>query len=291
MPPVIEEIESSPEGSPIKGSETAALKQASPVLGSKQASTESSPLTSLRTPFFWTWFQEEGFIQIGLQTKPVEEPKSKRVKTSSLPSANLAKFLKRSVVRGKIVKVAYFKEQGLKVFLDKLRSQGWLELFTNTQLGCSQPKLAEFYTKVSFTEGTVTSEVNGVQILFDAQKLGKILRILAVEFDIYVREDKSLLDKARLLNLAQRLSQQPGLKHPQPVKKGDMAPLHQLLFWFIIKNIIPRGQGRNQADAMDQCFTDLMDRSEQLNLPTIMIRHIARIANTTREHDLGYGSY
>ena len=68
-----------------------------------------------------------------------------------------------------------------------------------------------------------------------------------------------------------------------------MAPLHQLLFWFIIKNIIPQGQGRNQADAMDQCFTDLMDRSEQINLPAIMIRHIARIANTTREHDLGYG--
>ena len=31
-----------------------------------------------------------------------------------------------------------------------------------------------------------------------------------------------------------------------------------------------------------------MDRGEQINLPTIMIRHIARIANTTREHDLRY---
>jgi len=102
-------------------------------------------------------------------------------------------------------------------------------------------------------------------------------------FDIYVLEDKSLLGKARLLELAQRLSQQPGLKHPPPVKKGDMAPLYQLLFWFIIKNIIPRSQGRNQADVM------LMDRGEQINLPAIMIRHIARIANTTREHDLGYG--
>jgi len=32
-----------------------------------------------------------------------------------------------------------------------------------------------------------------------------------------------------------------------------------------------------------------MDREEQINLPTIMICYIARIANTTREHDLGYG--
>jgi len=34
---------------------------------------------------------------------------------------------------------------------------------------------------------------------------------------------------------------------------------------------------------------DLMDRVEPINLPAIMIRHIAKIANISREHDLGYG--
>jgi len=136
---------------------------------------------------------------------------------------------------GKDVKVAYFREQGL----DKLRCQRWLELFTKIQLGCSQLELAKFYARVLVTEGTVTIEVNEVHIVFDAQKLGEILGIPAAGFDIYIQEDKSLLDKARLLELAQLLSQQPRLKHPQPVKKEDMAPLHQLLFWFIIKNIIP----------------------------------------------------
>ena len=68
-----------------------------------------------------------------------------------------------------------------------------------------------------------------------------------------------------------------------------MTSLHKLLFWFIIKNVIPQGQGRNLADAMDQCFIDLMDQEEQINLPAIMIRHIARIVNTASEHDLGYG--
>ena len=66
-----------------------------------------------------------------------------------------------------------------------------------------------------------------------------------------------------------------------------MTSLHQLLFWFIIKNVIPWGQGCNLADVMDQCFVNLLDQGEQINLPAIMIRHIARIANTTREHDLG----
>jgi len=75
-------------------------------------------------------------------------------------------------------------------------------MFTNTQLGCSAPELAEFYARVSVTEGTATSEVNGVKIVFDAQNLGEILGIPVAGFDIYVREDKSLLGKARLLELA-----------------------------------------------------------------------------------------
>jgi len=99
----------------------------------------------------------------------------------------LEKFLKRSVMRGKIVKVGYFKEQGLELFLEKLRSQGWLELFTNTQLGCSQPDLAEFYARVTVIEGTVTSVVNVVQIEFDAQTLGEIVGLPAAGFDLYVR--------------------------------------------------------------------------------------------------------
>jgi len=85
------------------------------------------------------------------------------------------------------------------------------------------------------------------------------------------------------------LSQQPGLKSPQAVKKGDMQPLHQLIFWLIIKNIIPRAQGYNQDDAIDQCLTDLMGQREQINLLAFMINHIARIATTPRAHDLGYG--
>ena len=123
----------------------------------------------------------------------------------------------------------------------------------------------------------------------NAQALGVILGVPATDFDLYVREDKSLVSKARLLELAQHLSQQPRLRSPLAVKKGDMQSLHQLLFWFVIKNIISRAQGRNQADAMDQCLIDLMDKGEQINLPAFMINHIMWIATTPKTHDLGYG--
>jgi len=92
------------------------------------------------------------------------------------------------------------------VFLNKLRQQGWLALFTNTNLGCSIPDLAEFYARCSVTDGRLISEANGVKIEFDAQELGEILGIPATGFDIYVRKDKFVLDKARLVELAQKLS-------------------------------------------------------------------------------------
>ena len=46
-----------------------------------------------------------------------------------------AQLLKGNVVRGKVVNVSLFEEQGLGVFLTKLRAQGWLDLFANTQQG------------------------------------------------------------------------------------------------------------------------------------------------------------
>ena len=73
------------------------------------------------------------------------------------------------------------------------------------------------------------------------------------------------------------------------VRKGEMVPLHRLLFWFIIKNVIPWGQGQNLADPMDMCLTDLLDRGEKINLPAIMINHFRRIANTSKNHDMDYG--
>jgi len=50
------------------------------------------------------------------------------------------------------------------VFLDKLKAQGWFELFTNTQMGYSQSDVAEFYASVSVSEGVLSSTMNGVLI-------------------------------------------------------------------------------------------------------------------------------
>ena len=153
--------------------------------------------------------------------------------------------------------IQFFEEHGLGVFLTKLRAQGWLELFANTQQGCSLLELAEFYANCSVANGVVTSAVNEWHFSFDAATLGEILGIPSRGFDAYVREDKTILETARLLEISKRVSQKQDLRTPSSVKKGNLTSLHQLLFMFIIKNVIPRGQGRNSADLFDQCLVDL----------------------------------
>ena len=72
------------------------------------------------------------------------------------------------------MKVLYFQDQGLEVFLDKLRAQGWLGTFTNTKRGCSVPELTEFYANCEVTNGIVTSSVHGRALYFDADNLGAL---------------------------------------------------------------------------------------------------------------------
>jgi len=118
---VIEEILSSSKGSPIKTPETPAVPQDSPVLESEQASTETSPKQTLTSR---PVLKRKVEAQQSPSPKPTAEPSAKRAKSEVAPSPKLEKFLKRGVVRGKIVKVDYFQEQGLEVFLDKLKAQG-----------------------------------------------------------------------------------------------------------------------------------------------------------------------
>ena len=133
--------------------------------------------------------------------------------------------------------------------------------------GVFPTRLGKILCQVSIIEGRVTSKVNGVHIEFDAQTLGDILGVPVDGFDLYVWEDKSLLGKAKLPELAQRLTQQLGLKHPQAVKKGNMMPLHQLMFWFLIKNIITTVKGvlQEEKELNAKSYEDILNLLVGLN--------------------------
>ena len=135
-------------------------------------------------------------------------------------------FLQKSVVRGKVVKVSYFQQEGLGVFLENSEAQGWLDLFTDTKRGGSVPDLAEFYANCVVTNGVVTSIVNGHEVWFDDRELGELLGVFSEGFDVYMRENKSVLGDKWLLELTRKLAQKPYLTEFRSMRKGEMIPLH-----------------------------------------------------------------
>jgi len=130
------------------------------------------------------------------------------------PSEKCAHFLQKSVVQAKVVQVAYLKEQGMGMFLNKLEAQGWLGLFINTHRACFLPDLVQFYANYVVTKGVVISTINRHDLRFKAKDLGEILGMAIEGFDVYVREDKIVFGAKHLVELIQKLSQQSTLTAP-----------------------------------------------------------------------------
>ena len=162
QPILVKEFVSSPKSSPARDTRKVPAEQGSPQVSPAKGNgnTPAEP-SSKQTPPTQKTPSEKAVSKRKFSPKqgPAEgesiELSSKKAKKAAPTTSKLAQLLQRRVARGKIVKVAYFQEQGMKIFLDKLRAQAWLALFTNTQLGCSIPDLAEFYANCVVTQGMV----------------------------------------------------------------------------------------------------------------------------------------
>ena len=139
--------------------------------------------------------------QVSELVEESDEPKKKKVRKNMTLVERYENFLQKFVVQGKVVKVSYFQEPGLGVFVETLEAQGWLELFTDPKRGCSIPDLAEFYANSVVTNGVVPSIVKGHKVRFDPKKLGELLGVSFEGFNVYVRQDKSILGEEQLLAL------------------------------------------------------------------------------------------
>jgi len=51
-----------------------------------------------------------------------DEPKRKKIRKNMTLGERYEHFLQKSIVRGKVVRVSYFSEQGLGAFLEKLNA-------------------------------------------------------------------------------------------------------------------------------------------------------------------------
>ena len=114
-------------------------------------------------------------------------------KTKSV-KRNADKFLKvgrkkyfqtKLVLRGRIFHPDILSMDLVKQVCELLRFQGWEELFLEPSL-IYEKEVVDFYTNLVILEGdVVSSSVKGVDIVFDATKLGEILHIPSVGINEY----------------------------------------------------------------------------------------------------------
>ena len=129
----------------------------------------------------------------------------------------------------------------VKQVCELLRFQGWEELFLEPNLIYEQ-EVVDFYTNLTILEGdVVSSSVKGVEIVFDATKLGEILHIQSIGINEY----HSAFDEHS--SLPTKFSKGRVNFRAQTALKGIMRSVHKLLFEIVHKKILPRGHHRNKA--------------------------------------------
>lgn len=198
-------------------------------------------------------------------------------------------LLQRKVERGNIMKGNIFTSNGAVMFLEKVRTQGWLECFSTFKYRRDTYLIAEFFANLQIREGVLENKVGNNTFSVDATELGEILKVPTYGFDEHYKEDQtSILDDEIYLQLSRKFAQNPRLTVGRQVLKKEMTLLHRLLFWFVLKCVIPRAQRRDQADFMDMILMDHLDTGLQIHLSSIIISHIFHVYTTSKKHALPY---
>lgn len=74
--------------------------------------------------------------------------------------------------------------------------------------------------------------------------------------------------------------------------KGETHSIYKLLYEFVNKCVVPISKRRNEVTTLDLAVVEVLDTNMLLNLPSLMIMHMARIANPSkRNHALPYGFF
>ena len=135
-------------------------------------------------------------MNLDSETDDVSEGKHSATPQSKSKSTkrNVDKFIKvgkkkyfqtKTLLRGRTFHPDILLMDIVKQVCELLRFQGWEELFLEPNLIYEQ-EVVDFYTNLVTLEGyVVSSNVKGVDIVFDATKLGEILHIPSVGINEY----------------------------------------------------------------------------------------------------------
>ncbi|KAH0646979.1 hypothetical protein KY284_034863 [Solanum tuberosum] len=90
--------------------------------------------------------------------------------------------------------------------------------------------------------------------------------------------------------LTSKFSQGRATVRPKKVLIVEMSLFHKLVFEVVHKGILHRGERRHEASFKDMGIGHALENMDPIDWPALMIRHMAKVVDPKRPHQLAYGN-
>ncbi|GAB2275352.1 hypothetical protein Dimus_010113 [Dionaea muscipula] len=137
----------------------------------------------------------------------------------------------------------------------------------------------------------VKSKVKGVEMEFDHKKLATILGIPGNNgICEYVKDVWEESKYIKPLEITKRFANNETLTAARRVQSTEMKPFQRFVHFIVMKNIVPRFGKRDTTSFMDLTYMDHLVNRRRINLPRVMMRHMAYVISV-KDHELPYGDW
>ncbi|GAB2275576.1 hypothetical protein Dimus_010334 [Dionaea muscipula] len=135
------------------------------------------------------------------------------------------------------------------------------------------------------------SRVRGVKIEFDSMKLASILNVPGhTGISEYIKEVWEESKYIKPLEITRKFANNRMINVARRVQSTEMKPFQRFVHFLVMKNVVPRFGKRETTSFMDLTYMDHLVTRRKINLPRVMMRHMAYVISV-KDHELSYGDW
>ncbi|GAB2266068.1 hypothetical protein Dimus_001096 [Dionaea muscipula] len=185
-------------------------------------------------------------------------------------------------------------DNGLSNVMSLIKKQKWENLFKRREL-MHIAACKEFYANLTMfiykKKEIARSRVRGVEIEFDNTKLASILDVSShTGISDYIKEVWKESKYIKPLEITRKFANNSLINVARRVQSTEMKPFQRFMHFVVMKNVVPRFRKRDTTSFMDLTYMDHLVNGRKINLPRVMMRHMAYVISV-KDHELPYGDW
>ncbi|GAB2297375.1 hypothetical protein Dimus_031482 [Dionaea muscipula] len=191
-------------------------------------------------------------------------------------------------------KKGWMNDNGLSNVMSLIKKQKWENLFKRREL-MHTAACKEFYANLTVfiykKKEIAKSRVKGVEIEFDSMKLASILDVPGhTGISEYIKEVWEESKYIKPLEITRKFANNSLINVARRVQSTEMKPFQRFVHFVVMKNVVPRFRKRDTTSFMDLTYMDHLVSGRRINLPRVMMRHMAYVISV-KDHELPYGGW